>query len=92
MTDSAASPVEPLCVDAVQELHSVRQIGRWGLDEQVYSVATLRVAWANYARLPGQAVGMTDPAVSGHGLAKGCEEDVSIFVVKEAPLSRIPAS
>ena len=71
MTDSAASPVEPLCVDAVQELHSVRQIGRWGLDEQVYSVATLRVAWANYARLPGQAVGMTDPAVSGHGLGKG---------------------
>ena len=26
MTDSAVSPVEPLCVDAVQELHSAGQI------------------------------------------------------------------
>jgi len=56
------------------------------------SVATLRDAWANCVRPSVQAVGVIDPAMSGHGLAEGCEEDASILVVSEDPLTRIVES
>ncbi len=42
--------IEPLCVDAVEELHSTRQVGFRRFDEQVVMVAH-------------QAVPMTDPGV-----------------------------
>ena len=50
LPDSCMLAIESLCVDAVEELHSTRQVGFKRFDKQVVMVAH-------------QAVSMTDPAV-----------------------------
>jgi len=78
-----------LCVDPVQVPHPCRQRRIHGLDQQMYSVATHRVAWANYVRLSVQAVGVAQPVESLNGLRKDLEESAPICIVNEDPLSRI---
>ena len=57
MSDSCVLAIEPLCVDAVEELYSTRQVGFRPFDEQVVMVAH-------------QAVPMTDPAVPNDDTTK----------------------
>lgn len=71
VTKALVVTIEPLREDSVQKLHSACQVGLRGLDEDVCSVATLCVAWANCVRLPGQTVGMTDPPKPTDYLSKG---------------------
>ena len=76
MPDSCMLAIEPLRVDAVEELHSTRQVGFRRFDQQVVVVAH-------------QAVPMTDPAVPNDDITENLYESSPVFVVEEDVFSRI---
>jgi len=71
--------VEGLGVDAIEVLHSAREIGFRRLDKKVVVIRH-------------QAVGMTDPPEALDDLRKDIEKAGTIRVTKEDVLSRVPAA
>ncbi len=77
MTDPAVLTVETQGVDAVQVPHTSREIGLWGLYEQVIVVAE-------------QAVSEHEPAKARDGLVERRHPLTPVTVVEEDPCSRVP--